>query len=412
MSNVQFTTGLFQEYRVKVGFHLGRLSIDLKKDAVVEFEGTTLKMDGVVHSYPELRSAIRAEWLALAESNVGEYIAKSANVKVRSAKAGGPPASTVVQRDETHVGSATRKPAVTTTDGVRMETKKFNATLVRDTEGDGRSVGSAIRSKVATGGPQPASSEGELVGRVKSSVKTSFTLDGSTTMNALDDGTVIGSENIRGTKVAAQGAKPSVRAMANAVEPQEAQVVGGLRSPAKRKATVEDSNAAAREINKIENSRSVLAPKNRVGVSAVAGDTVEEILPALEPSGQAALIAEQKRRERMAAVSKSEGKKVAPPVVVETAPVADPPPAKANKPSKPVKTVKVAKDPAPKSVEDFVMNGDDLEIAPGLRWNKKLHWKLRVKNALLHKDNPEALQAILAYEVPSVAKLITDALGA
>lgn len=400
MSDIQFTVGVFQDFRAKVGFHLGRLSHDLKKDAIVQFDGTTLKMDGVVHSYPELRSAIRSEWLCLVGSNVGDYVAKSANVKVRGAKAGDPPASTVVQRDETYIAPAIRKSATaTTTDGVRMETKPFNSALVKDTEGDGRSVGSAIRSKAAsvpTGGSQSSSSDGELVGRVKSNVKTSFTLDGSTTMKALDDGTIIGSEGIRGVK-------PTVRNMGNSVDEQEAQVVGGIKTPAKRKATVENSNSATQAINKIDSaprSVSVVAPKNKAGVSAVSGDNLEEILPALDPGGQAALVADQKRRERLAAVAKSEGKK-APPAPAPVAPT----------PAAPAKTTKPVKTAAPKSVEDFIVNGDDVEIAPGLRWNKKLHWRIRVKTALTYKDKPEILKVILAHEVPAVAKIINEALA-
>lgn len=398
MSDIQFTSGVFQEFRAKVGFHLGRLAHDLKKDTTVQFDGTILKMDGVAHSYPELRSAIRAEWLCLVGANVGDYVAKSANVKVRGAVAGAPAASTEVQRDETYIAPATRKSATaTTTDGVRMETKPFNSALVKDTEGDGRSVGSAIRPKAATvsqGGTVSAASDGELVGRVKSNVKTAFTLDGSTTMRALDDGTVIGSEGIRGVK-------PTVRNMGTSVDAQEAQVVGGIKTPAKRKATVENSNSVSQAINKLDSTpRSMLAPKGKAGVSAVSGDTVEEILPALDPSGQAAMLADQKRQERLAAVAKSEGKKAPPPTpAVETSPS---PPAR-------VKPVKVA---APKSVEDFIVNGDDVEIAPGLRWNKKLHWRIRVKTALQYKDKPELLKVIIAHEVPSVAKIINESIAA
>lgn len=399
MSDIQFVVGVFQEFRAKVGFHLGRLSHDLKKDTVVQFDGTTLKMDGVVHSYPELRSAIRAEWLCLVGANVGDYVAKSANVKVRGAKAGSPAASTEVQRDETYIAPAIRKPsAATTTDGVRMETKPFNSALVKDTEGDGRSVGSAIRSKAASvpqGGSQASSSDGELVGRVKSNVKTSFTLDGSTTMKALDDGTIVGSEGIRGVK-------PTVRSMGTSVDAQEAQVVGGIRTPAKRKATVENSNSATQAINKIDSApRSVLAPKGKSGISAASADKVEEILPALDAGGQAALVADQKRQERLAAVAKSEGKKAPAPAVAAPAPVAP-----AAKPA--AKPVKIA---APKSVEDFIVNGDDVEIAPGLRWNKKLHWRIRVKTALTYKNKPEILKVILAHEVPAVARIINEALS-
>ena len=71
---------------------------------------------------------------------------------------------------------------------------------------------------------------------------------------------------------------------------------------------------------------------------------------------------------------------------------------------------KVAAKP-PKSVEDFAVNGDDLEIAPGVRWNKKLHWKTRVKQALQYRDRPEILDLIRGYEVESVVKAIDAALA-
>jgi hypothetical protein len=396
MTEIQYTTGVFQNLRVKIGFHLGRLALDLKKDTIIQFDGTTLKMEGVSHVYPELRAAVRADWLCLEGANVEEYLAKSANVKVRGAKGGKSVSPLPVEKDESFVAAATKKSSVVTTDGVRMETKAFNAGLVRDTEGDGRTVGPAIRPKVAASalGSSVPSSEGVAVGQVRSSVKTSFTLDGSTTMQVDEDGGI-------------RGIKPKVVNSPVAVEAQEAVVIGGVKSPTKRKATVDNSGDAAREVHKLDGSRTLLVPtKGKKVVAAVAGDTLEQVLPALDPV-KAKAVTENRRAERLAAVAKSEAKVAA--GAVQTVADAE---GDAEVPAAPVRVAaKATVKGTPKSVEDFVVNGDEVEIAPGIRWNKKLHWRIRVKTALQHRENAKVLQAILAYEVPSVVKIINESLA-
>ena len=110
---------------------------------------------------------------------------------------------------------------------------------------------------------------------------------------------------------------------------------------------------------------------------------------------------------QQAAIAKKCTLPTLPPVEAANTAVAAPAPvAPAAKPA--AKPVKIA---APKSVEDFIVNGDDVEIAPGLRWNKKLHWRIRVKTALTYKNKPEILKVILAHEVPAVAKIINEALA-
>ena len=180
MADLQLVTGTFRKFRATVRFHLGKIQQDVIKDDVVEFDGTTLKLGGVPHALPELRSAVKAGWLTPVESSVGDYVPQSANVKVRAAmdKDKGKTVSTEVQQDETFVGNARK---ASTTDGVRIETKAFNSTVIRDTEGDGREVGPSTKKSVPTGGD---ATEGEPVAKIKTSAKKSFTLDGSTSMNA------------------------------------------------------------------------------------------------------------------------------------------------------------------------------------------------------------------------------------
>lgn len=419
MAELPYTTGVFRDFRATVRFHLGKIQTDVYKDAVVQFDGSTLKMDGTAHSIPELRSAIKAGWLTPVGTNVGDYVPQSANVKVRAAmdKDKGKAVSTEVQQDETFV--TTVKP--TTTDGVKIESKKFNATVVRDTEGDGRSVRSATAKSSETAKGE-GSSEGETVAKLKTSAKRSFSVDGSTSMNedpsvGIDVTGVV--EHIKPAK--AEGDR-------NGQSSEQGEVVVNVKTAAKRKVTLSDANSVDREISKLENStRVALAPKGKRDIAALAGDTLEEIVPANEPENRGRMLAEQAKAKRLAALKAKEAEEGAKVRVIQTEPlpivemdaVA---PEEGNLPDPkdspiPVMVIdvkapaKVAAKP-PKSIEDAVVHGDEMELAPGVRWNKKLHWKTRVKEALQYRDRPEVLNLIRGYEVPSVTKAIDDALAA
>jgi hypothetical protein len=404
------------------------------KNDVVEFDGTVLKLGGSTHPLPELRAAIKAGWLSPVESSVEDYIPQSSNMKVRPAmdRGKGNSVSTEVQQDETHVGNIRK---ANTTDGVRIESKVFNSTVIRDTEGDGRSVGSSTKKpSVAFGGGSSggASSEGEAVSKIKTSAKQSFSLDGSTSMNVSSEE---GSEE-PGFVESIQGLRQVVRSPGNGESlTREGQssdggkVIANVKTAAKRKVTLTDADSAEREISKLDNStRAVLAPRGKRDIAALAGDTLEEIVPANEPENRGKALADQAKAQRLAALKAreaQESEKVKARVLQEESlrieefdaanpeegdlPDAEdsPIPVKVIDAVAPVKVT--AK--SPKSVEDFAVNGDELELAPGVRWSKKLHWKSRVKLALQYRTRPEILNLIRGYEVPSVVKSIDEALA-
>ncbi len=421
MADLQLVTGTFRSFRATVRFHLGKIQQDVLKDDVVEFDGTTLKLNGTSHALPELRSAVKAGWLAPVESSVGDYLPQSANVKVRPAMDKGKAVSTEVQRDETFVGAA-RKTA-TTTDGVRIESKAFNSTVIRDTEGDGRSVGSATKKPVPTGGD---ATEGETVAKIKTSAKRSFSVDGSTSMNAdVESGDV--TNVIEHVKVAAK-VTPAVEGEVTreGQSSDTGKVIANVKTAAKRKVTLTDANSVDAEISKLDNaSRVALAPKGKRDIAALAGDTLEEIIPANEPENRGRMLAEQAKAQRLAAIKAKETEAVKTRVIQEE-PLrieefdATPPEEGdlSHESDSPVPVAVIGVKPPvkvaakqPKSVEDFAVNGDDLELAPGVRWNKKLHWKTRVKQALQYRDRPEILDLIRGYEVESVVKAIDAALA-
>lgn len=401
MADLQLVTGTFRSFRATVRFHLGKIQQDVLKDDVVEFDGTTLKLGGNTHALPELRSAVKAGWLTPVESTVDDYVPQSANVKVRPAmdKDKGKAVSTEVQQDETFVADI----KAATTDGVKIEAKKFNATVVRDTEGDGRSVGSATRKASAPTGE--GSSDGETVAKLKSASKKSFTVDGSTSMN---EDPSVGTDV---TGVVEHVKRPTDEGGTLTREGQSSdggKVIANVKTAAKRKVTLTDARSVDAEISKLDNAtRSALAPKGKRDIAALAGDTLEDIVPANEPENRGRMLAEQAKAKRLAALKIKEIEATAPEEGDLPDPADSPIPVKVAD----VKPAKVVAKP-PKSVEDFAVNGDELELAPGVFWNKKLYWKTRVKQAVQYKDRPEVLDLIRGYEVESVVKAIDEALAA
>lgn len=401
MSDLQFVAGVFRDFKATVKVHLGKLQQDLTMDKVVQFDGVTVKLDGVPHPYPELRSAIKAGWLTPVGTNVGDYVPQPANVPVRAAldKTRGKMASTEVQRDETFVADVKK----TTTDGVKLESKAFNPVVVREAEGDGRTVGSAVKKPgVVASGPAP-SSEGETVARLRTAAKRTITVDGSTSMNAdeaSDDVTSV-VEHVR------PQAAPKDNGDRQGQSSEAGKVIANVHFPSKRKVVVTDAGAVDAEISKLDNeTRVAVSPKGTRDITALVGDALEDMIPVLEPENRGRILAEQNKARRLAQAAQAAPVKLNPLAQAMADAEAedegdddDEPPPPAAVLAKP-----------PKSVEDFVINGGDLELAPGVRWNKQLHWKQRVKLALQYRDRPEVLALIRGHEVPTVVKQIDLAL--
>jgi hypothetical protein len=423
--DIEFHTGVFRSFKSKVKFHLGRLQIDVPEGSEVQFDGTAMVLGGVTYQYPELRSSIKAGWLIPLGGNISDYIPKPAQVSVRSAQGTGH-ASTAVQKDETYAGAI--RPAVqpTSNDGVKVTSKPFNSTVVRDTEGDGRSVGPAMKRASATD-TTGASSDGTPVAKMLTPSKQSVRLDGTVPTNS----TSSEGPDVRGvvahTKESAVAAAEETPSSSGspASPTSDGAVVKGVRlsTASKRKVTITDSNAAAQEVNRLENmQRSVLASKNAKGkqqVSAVAGDTLEEVVPAGDSDNHDAVLAAKAKREaRLQQVQASAPKSSLLSAMAgleeegeSDAPVSPAPKATTASKATPKPATKVAAKP-PKSVEDFAINGASVELAPGFRWDKTLHWKTRVKMALQHAKDPERLALIRGYEVPTVVAAIDRELTA
>jgi hypothetical protein len=175
---------------------------------------------------------------------------------------------------------------------------------------------------------------------------------------------------------------------------EDAKPVGRISTPASQKTVVADANTAAREASRLDNApppRAVLATKT--DVHAAASEKVENIVEALDADTRARMLAEQ----RKAQVAKSETESASNPV------------AESKPASKPV-TSKI--EGPPQTVEDFVVRDGLVEIHPGLKWDKSLHWRTRAKIALdQYASDPDAIAAIKAFETPAVVRLIETNAG-
>lgn len=87
---MEFEAGIFQKFRVKTKVHLGAHQIDLMEGTLVEFDGQTLKTGSKSYDIPALQGGIKAGWLVpFADTNISQYIPKSAGMKVRPATSAG-----------------------------------------------------------------------------------------------------------------------------------------------------------------------------------------------------------------------------------------------------------------------------------------------------------------------------------
>ena len=113
MADVTYEPGVFQKFRTTTHMHLGGGVVDIPKNAVLEFDGQSVKYAGKEYSSPATAGAVRIGWLVpAAEENVGDYIPKAAGVMLSPAANVGhgekaAPKMVTVSSDEDVVGSLT-----------------------------------------------------------------------------------------------------------------------------------------------------------------------------------------------------------------------------------------------------------------------------------------------------------------
>jgi len=86
---IKYKSGDFNSFTATRSFALGAFDITVAKDSEVEFDGSTVKYAGAEYNFPQLRSAVTAEWIVPSEvyeeDNPDYGRPVSANIKVRPA---------------------------------------------------------------------------------------------------------------------------------------------------------------------------------------------------------------------------------------------------------------------------------------------------------------------------------------
>lgn len=359
-AEIQFDPETFQSFRAIVKVHLGKLAMDVREGDIVQFNGQTIKIAGVDYPYTELRAAIKVGWFVPEADNISNYKPKSADVKVRSAldSKKEKQAPTTVSDDERDVGPARRRVIKADDSDEAKEVKSFSR-AVKNQDDVERPVGPSTRKA--------------------SEMQT------------------------------------------DSVGNEDAKTIGRVRTPAVQKTVISDGAQAAREAARLDNApppRAVLASPKGKDIYAAEAEKVESIIDTLNPEDRARIIAEQRKAQAKVpakvspepapekAAPKTRPSAKAQPKAATPAPEPTPEPAK-----------KAAKTPIPKSrpttVEEVILQGDEIPLGDGLVWDKNLHWRTRAKIAAeQYGDKPEALKAIMAIETPAVVVLINERLKA
>lgn len=387
-AEIQFATGTFQSFRAVAKIHLGKIATDVREGDIIQFDGQTIKLGGVDHSYPELRAGIRVGWFVPEADNISNYKPKPADTNVRAAveskTKGKKQALPTVSDDEKDMGPARGRHVVKADDPDEATEVASFSREVKNQDDLERPVGPSIR-------------------RTASEQKT------------------------------------------DSVGNEDARPVGKVRTPAVMKTVVSDGTQAAREAARLDNApppRAILnTPKG--AIHAAEAEKVESILDTLNPEDQARIVQEQRKAQAQAAAkaaAKAEPAEEAAPKKVEPkaakpAQVPDAPPpmtreqqiaaarlllaeedarvAAAAAPPKAAPKAVPPKKKAPTSIEQIVIEGTDLDLGHGVKWDKTLHWRTRAKIAAeQYGTNQVVLEAIRAVEAPAVVALIAERLAA
>ena len=423
MSNeIHFVSGEFQEFEATTKFHLGKLRTDLNQGAVVRYDGQVLRMDGQDHSYPELRSTIKSGWLVPKGTSGDEYVPAPSGVKVRTPGDQGKikevlPVVTQDERAVSRIKSA----------GVNIPTREpFKGTIVKEESGNSHTVSTVQSHRTASENAQEADRVLVSSGRKLTSATTKTRLENSIqaeqAVRALENEIPSSESESTGVKVS----KFSVSGPS-----QETKVIGKMASSAVSKTVLKNSGSVDQKIRSIDTSTApkaqILTSNKHAGeVYAAGADDVKDIIGLLDPESRAAMLAEQRKAAVRASMAKlaEEEAKINP---VTSAPVvmtmktevkeeeAVPEPTqetisglKAKVVTNPYEKSK-PKITQPRSVEEAILRDGDVPLAPGLTWNKNLHWRTRARIAVdKYARDPKSLGLIKNQEEPSVVKLIDE----
>jgi len=335
-----FAKGQFQSYRALTKIHFGSVPLDVQKDDIVEFDGTTVRIAGSDHVIPAMKGAIKTGWFVPEADNISQYIAKRADIKLRPAlQAGEKPLQdsvvTEMTDEEREVGSleSTKAKRMAAADPTQRHTPVASgddpASQIAALLAQVQALQAQLATKVAT--PAPV-----VVSKVESDLSDS---------------------DLNYSDTSGQGAVPVSRIKSSAVQTFKAddqsirQVEQALQVDGK------PLNVERLAVNPVRVAKSVrLSPDSATGdvLESREGYELEDVLPGAikgKPKGKPGVV-------------NTEGTDNSPQVVV------------------------------------FV-NAPDGSKHP---WDKSQHWRVRVKTLLDKYTDEDLIKAILAVEDAGVVR--------
>lgn len=82
---IKYVTNKFETYVATSTFQLGTSGVQIAVEMEVEFDGTTVIVNGVRHAYPQLRGAVKMGWLVPSGQDTTPQAPVSANIGLRPA---------------------------------------------------------------------------------------------------------------------------------------------------------------------------------------------------------------------------------------------------------------------------------------------------------------------------------------
>lgn len=101
---MQHVKDQFKSYRVISKVHLGSLEMDLQKNQVVEYDGTTMRIGNDEHNVHMLSAAIRVGWL-VPVGQEGSYVSKPAGITIEKQDGSRTAITVAVSDEERNVGT-------------------------------------------------------------------------------------------------------------------------------------------------------------------------------------------------------------------------------------------------------------------------------------------------------------------
>jgi hypothetical protein len=101
---MQHVKGQFKSYRVVSKVHLGSLEMDLEKNQVVEYDGTTMRIGSNEHNIGMLTAAIKVGWL-VPEGQEGSNVSKPAGITIGKQDGSRAAISVAVSDEEKDMGT-------------------------------------------------------------------------------------------------------------------------------------------------------------------------------------------------------------------------------------------------------------------------------------------------------------------